>query len=176
MNIVNAAVVSDLTENPGEMVFHGIRDTIDPETGFDSLSKKTFPYWITQISSFSKRTMLKVAAQFSQRGLDIEDYIIETNVTTMSYSDLMNQVSHAEEDKKEPLIVLIDTEGLDCDIVEGISPDSPFLPKYLIFEHKHCKSENAEKHLQKMGYVVHKLKENVIAVRQSPSNTTTMVR
>ena len=29
---------------------------------------------------------------------------------------------------ENPLLVLVDTEGFDCDLVEGISPESPFLP------------------------------------------------
>ena len=33
MKSINVAVVSDLAENPGEMVFYGISDSIDPETG-----------------------------------------------------------------------------------------------------------------------------------------------
>ena len=39
MKSINVAVVSDLAENPGEMVFYGISDSIDPETGtFHTLS------------------------------------------------------------------------------------------------------------------------------------------
>ena len=39
-------------------------------------------------------------------------------------------------DDYRPLIVLIDVEGLDCDIVNRISPSSLYLRKYLIFEIK----------------------------------------
>jgi len=168
MSSINAAVVSDLVKNPDEMIFYSIRDTIDPETGFDSLSNKKFPYWITQVSSFSKKSILRNKNQFVKRGLDINDYIVETNVSTVSFSDLMKEAMRTENNKnkkQEPLLVLIDTEGFDCAIIEGISPSSSFLPKYLVFEHKICKRKETFEHLQSMGYSYHISGENTVAIR-----------
>jgi hypothetical protein len=69
------------------MVFYSIRDTIDPETGLDSLSGKTLPSYITQVSSFSKAPILFNRRVFNKIGLNVHDYIVETNVTAKRYSD-----------------------------------------------------------------------------------------
>merc|ERR1712241_464746 len=56
-------------------------------------------------------------------------------------------------------LVLIDTEGFDCNIVNGISFSSPFLPEYLIFETAHCKEESLQMawdRLEEMGYTLRK--------------------
>ena len=124
MSSINAAVVSDLVKNLDEMIFYSIWDTIDPEIGFDSLSNKKFPHWITQVSSLSKEPILHSEDQFVKRGLDVNDYIVETNVSTASFSDLIKGSLHMEKNKNRkqgPLLVLIDTEGFDCTIIEGIS-------------------------------------------------------
>ena len=60
-------------------------------------------------------------------------------------------------------MILIDTEGFDCNIVEGIAPSSPYLPKFLVFEHKHCKKRIAYQHLQSMGYNINATHENAVA-------------
>ena len=65
---------------------------------------------------------------------------------------------------ENPLLVLVDTEGFDCDLVEGISPESPFLPKYLVFEHTHCNDAPTNKHLHGMGYNTSKFSENTVAI------------
>jgi hypothetical protein len=50
---IHAAVVGDDAIDTEEMIFYSIRDTIDPLTGLDSLSGKTFPVKITQLAGFS---------------------------------------------------------------------------------------------------------------------------
>ena len=73
----------------------------------------------------------------------------------MRYSDL---VQEAFGDKgKDPFLVLIDTEGFDCKIILGIGKDSPFLPQFMIFEHKGCPKEDLNRalpYLQSLGYTV----------------------
>jgi hypothetical protein len=63
----------------------------------------------------------------------------------------------------------IDTEGFDCNIVNGISAASPFLPRYLVFEHKQCKRDALQQvweHLESMQYNVTKADgDNTVAVR-----------
>ncbi len=156
MKSINAAVVSDLTEKKDEMIFYSIRDTIDPETGFDSLSNETFPYWVTQISSFSKKQLQHHKGAFSEKGLDVNDYIVETDVETMRYSELMERATkhdkHIDSEQQEPLLVLIDTEGSDCSIIEGISSSSTYLPNHLVFEHNSCYATDTYKHLKNIGY------------------------
>lgn len=80
---INAGVIPDsknATEN--DLVFYSLRDTINPETGFDTLSKKKLPKFITQVSSFSKLPILSNENIFSSRGLNVNDYIVETKVKT----------------------------------------------------------------------------------------------
>mmetsp|Transcript_131 Transcript_131/g.247 ORF Transcript_131/g.247 Transcript_131/m.247 type:complete len:174 (+) Transcript_131:52-573(+) len=141
--------------------------------GFDSKSNQKLPYWISQTSSLSREQILKQAHIFIKYGLDANDYIIETNVTTTSYSDLMKHVlpvpAEGKSQTEEPLLVLVDTEGFDCNVVEGISPDSPFLPKFIVFEHIHCNYAPTNKHLHDMGYNTVKKSckdcQNTIAIR-----------
>jgi hypothetical protein len=170
MKGINAAVVSDSIINPGKMPFYTIRDTIDPTTGFDSLSGKKLPHWVTQVSSFSEGPIRYTTEEFEKKGLDVNDYIVKIDVVTKSYSDLMKEALHIVGDKKgeKPLLVLIDTEGFDCEIIKGISPSSPFLPKFILFEHKSCKDvEEAYKHLRDMGYSLALSGENTLAVTAS---------
>jgi hypothetical protein len=65
--------------------------------------------------------------------------------------------------------VLIDTEGYDCDIINGLAKDSPSWPIYLTFEHKQCKkAEKIEtyRHLAEVGYSVNVFdSENTLAIR-----------
>jgi hypothetical protein len=168
MHSVNAGVVPDDVVDTTGVVFYSIRDTIDPETGFDSLSGKTLPPWITQVSSFTKDPIMFNRGVFRRNGLTVLDYIVETNVTVKRYSDLMKEV--VGKDPHVPLLVLIDTEGFDCNIVNGISSASPFLPRYLVFEHKQCTRDALKQvweHLEFMQYNVTKATDgdNVVAVR-----------
>ena len=136
--------------------------------GYDSKSKKVLPNWLTQISSLSKEQVygsmfIKAFAKF---GLDI----VEFNITAMPYTNLMNKVLVPNsQGVLEPLLVLIDTEGFDCNVVEGISEQSPYLPTYLVYEHIHCNEEMAEAHLHEMGYFTLKVSENVLAINLASS-------
>ena len=184
MSSMNVAVVSDEigSRTSNDMVFYSIRDTIDPETGFDSLSGKKFRYWISQVSSFSKEMVLLQEKEFSGRGLNIDDYIVKTNVTTKSFSSIMAEVTNRSINTKKkatasshqkPFLTLIDTEGFDCDIVLGISPDSKYLPKFIVFEVKNCieKWEDVRTHLEKIGYDLMKMDENAVGIsRKKESN------
>jgi hypothetical protein len=52
-------------------------------------------------------------------------------------------------------LVHIDTEGYDCRIVAGMSPDSPYQPKFLLFKHKQLgEFYAATAQLASMGYNV----------------------
>jgi len=176
MQSVNAGVISDNLETSATgMVFYSIRDTIDPKTGFDSLSGKKLPYWITQVSSFSKKAIMFHEGVFRRNGLNVNDYIVETNVTTVKYSELMESIvagnSNNVDQQKPPLLVLIDTEGFDCDIILGMSPQSPFLPEYLVFENHLCgknKLQETNSFLERLGYRVKKIhggSQNSVAIK-----------
>jgi len=135
---IETAVMPDNVgwDNLTEMPFYSIRETVDPETGFDSVSGKTLPFWITQISSFDKKALEFAIETLLDRGLEPHEYILKTSVTKRRFSDVMDEAMDGR--KEPPLLLLIDTEGFDCDIVNGIPLSSTYLPEYLVFEHKIC--------------------------------------
>jgi hypothetical protein len=177
---IQAGVVADSTIQDTDMIFYSIRDTIDPVTGFDSLSNHTFPYWVTQISSFNLGNIEANRKEWTKRGLKMEEYVIQSNVTTKRYSDLMKDILQGDDPSKSLVMVLIDTEGFDCPIVNGIAADSLYLPQFLVFEDKQCSEtdkQSAWKHLKSMGYITFHVAENTVAYRQQdrqpyPKSTT----
>lgn len=151
---IHAGIIPDGKEKD-DLVFYAIRDTIDSETGYDSLSGKTVPFWISQISSFNRGTLMKHAGIFARAGLNINDYVVEASVTAKSYSTIMEEIFGTNENSinnplDPPLFVMIDTEGFDCDILLGIAEDSPYWPEFLIFEHAHCRPRAYQKVREKM--------------------------
>ena len=107
--------------------------------------------------------MLHSKRLFRKKGLKLEDYVVDTNVTVYTYSGLMKIATGGQ----APHLVLIDTEGFDCNIILGISKTSNYLPPYLIFEHKHCggKKQPTFDYLSELGYGFVKSTENAIAIR-----------
>ena len=66
-------------------------------------------------------------------------------------------------------LLLVDAEGFDCKIINGISPSSTFLPEFMIFEVMNCEGQEtfeAEEHLSKMGYQVYHHSENTVAIKK----------
>lgn len=128
------------------LTFYSMSESIDRETGLDSRSGKSFPNWISQISSFRKELLLKHQDFLRKKriGLDIRDYIVEEQIKTIRFSTLLDQV--------QPLLVLIDTEGLDCQILRATNNlTTPFI----IFENMHCGKRNLKlthQHLASFGY------------------------
>lgn len=179
MKTVNAGIVPDNANDTESLTFYSISDSIDPETGFDSRSNKTLPSFVTQISSFSLRPILFNKGVWRRKGLNVNDYIVRSKVTTKSYSKLMEEISGnvtnhnmgVDGKPPAPLIVMIDTEGYDCHIVNGISSESDYLPFYIIFESKQCSPSGlteAKEHLEHMGYtVLDERQENTIAARSN---------
>lgn len=169
---IHAGIVPDGKEHD-DLVFYAIRDTINGETGYDSLSGKTVPFWISQISSFNKRTLMTHAGIFSHAGLDINNYIVEANVTAKSYSTIMAEIMGEPSGKPDPpVFVMIDTEGFDCDILLGIAEDSPYWPEFLIFEHAHCRPvayKKVKEKMERLGYWWYKQpkrrQQNTLAIR-----------
>ena len=144
-NLLHAGVVPDSQEQGQDLLFYSIDSTVDVDTGFDSRSGKTLPAWATQISSFEKSNVLKHGFAWKALGLDIKDYIVENQIRTIRFSELVGDLGNT-------LFVMIDTEGLDCDIVSAIPRDA--MPPYLLFEKKHCDSKNAQQHLKDMGFAI----------------------
>jgi len=164
MQGVNAAIIPDSQNDTTAMTFYSLNETIDPETGYDSKSGKTLPTYITQLSSFSMGPLNYNKRQFGRRGLNMKDYIVESNVTTTGYTDLMKERSI-----QSPLLVLIDAETFDCQIINGIDRSSPYLPKYLIYETVECEGVSqyeTKAYLTSLGYQVKKTKntQNTVAI------------
>jgi len=176
MRSIHAAVVADGSKSGDTITFYHMRDTIDPETGRDFLSNKKLPYTITQISSLNRSYMVNnYGHHFKRHQLSVDDYIVGTNVTAMTFTDViaaaldMGILPQSKPHTHAPLLVMIDTEGFDCHIILGISPSSPYLPKYLVFEHQHCGEENKEKaykYLTSLGYDVSVSSQNVVAIKR----------
>jgi hypothetical protein len=144
-----------------------MKASIHPETGYDSKSGKTLPHWVTQVGGFSQQPILFNRGVWRRQGLDVWDYIVETNVTTTRYSELMKDTC-----KNDNLfLLLIDTEGFDCDIILGISSESQYLPRFLIYEHHQCgrhKRDAANAYLRNLGYKVIPTKgQNTVAYRRA---------
>ena len=155
-----AGVVPDnAQESSDNLTFYGISSDINVDTGRDYRSGKKLPIWASQLSSFSKQNILKHRRHWERQGLDLEDYIEEMNVKTIRFSDLIST---------ETYFMLIDTEGLDCDIVRAMS-NSSMLPPFILYEHKHCgqyQARLAKEHLGTLGYEVNVIdRENALASR-----------
>lgn len=138
LQAVNAAVIAD-TNNamPQSMTFYLLS-----RNGLRQAIGKTIPIaaslYITQVSGFSMAPLRFNARQFTKRGLRMQDYVVQTNVTVFinnTYSQLTTQTPTPT----PPVLVLIDTEGWDCSIILGMAQDSPYLAQFLIFEHHQCK-------------------------------------
>jgi hypothetical protein len=171
MHGINAAVVPDSTNSTEHMRFYTSSESIHPVSGYDYVLGETFPYWITQVSSFSKIHLEVNRNLWTAKGLNMDVYIMKMNVTVMRYSELMENVLASTRTREAPLIVLIDTEGFDCKIIYGIAETTRYLPDYLLFEDVQCQShpnrDVTYKHLQKLDYRVVKVKgsQNTISTR-----------
>jgi len=168
MKGINVAIVPDNTptEERDKMIFYGLSDTIDPETGFDSISNKTLPRWVSQVSGFRKESIMFTKKQFKRVGLDLNDYIIQYKIETKSYSELMEEIGN-----EPPFLVLVDTEGYDCKIINSISASSKYYSKYIVYEN-HCDLPDkikTEEKLKELGYTLSNEGENTYGVRKNSS-------
>ena len=169
LKALHAGIVPDSAESTVNLTFYGISADIDVDTGRDLRSGKKLPIWASQLSSFSRENILKHRRFWKKQGLDLEDYIEEMHVKTIRFSDLISQ------QQGNTIFVLIDTEGLDCDIVLALSLKSKVeLPPFILYEQKHCgrkESELAQQHLIGLGYQVNAFdNENVLASRSTAMN------
>lgn len=160
MRGVNAGIVPDSFNITSGMPFYSFAPTIDPETGYDSRSGKKLPSFITQVSGFTMAPLDFNRGVFRRQGLNMSDYIVESQVSMLHYSELMKERVEATE---SPLFLMIDTEGFDCNIVEGIRQDSKWLPQFLLFE-THCKWEPTIAHLKILGYDTFKTPQNAVGI------------
>lgn len=168
MSSVQAAIVPDSYNGTGSMPFYQMDECIDVNTGYDSKSGKKLPSFLSQLSSFDYGGIRWNEHVFRRRGLDPKNYYNKINVTAVRFSDLMADIMGNK--GEAPYLMLVDTQGMDCKIILGISKNSPYLPQYLIYENNMCTNhdQNATKQdLERLGYnvTVHKREQNAFAFR-----------
>merc|ERR1719491_230561 len=124
-----------------------------------------FPIYVTQLSSFDKKGISDNQRWFRKNGLNIFDYVNEISIPATRYSDLMANIM--ENDERAPNIPLIDAQGMDCNILLGISEDSHFLPDYIIYEDTMCDhaaigtTDRTKVYLESLGYNVTELPRGI---------------
>ena len=99
-------------------------------------------------------------------GLELQDYVVGLPIPVASMASLLDRHGVAA---AGVVVLLIDTEGFDCDIVRSLDLNSALRPQLIIFEFIHCapKLEAAVAHLRRAGYdvVPDTVHENMFAVR-----------
>ncbi|MEQ8551301.1 MAG: FkbM family methyltransferase [Cyclobacteriaceae bacterium] len=115
----------------------------------DSFQKKYPVHWADQLGSLDRHVIVKHKHKFP----DIEDYITEIRVPTMSINDLLhkhfNFLGHLD-------LLHIDAEGLDYQILKEFN-FKMFLPHVIIYEHIHLTELNKQRlnwKLMKNGYAL----------------------
>jgi FkbM family methyltransferase len=121
--------------------FYTVSESIDPSTGFDSISGKQFPDYITQIGSFKREMLLKERRVWKKLKLNIEDYISEVSVKVKSIDSMFQGYDLQFE---QLTILLIDTEGYDCKIMNDLD-FGRIQAAVLIYEFKHCSAEELDR-------------------------------
>ena len=168
----NVSASTGVESEEGMMTFYSMSKDIDPESGRDKRTGKVLPYWATQLGSFDKQYQQAspLASEFKLRGLVLEDYVVESDVRVLSMTRLLKEHNIPQE---SAALVLIDTEGFDCDIVLTLNLAKAFKPRMLVFEHKVCPSKrnSAVRHLTQAGYTTVFDEENVFAYTHGPVDT-----
>ena len=158
-------------EQQENMTFYGISSDVDVDTGHDRRTGKDIAKFVTQMGSFDKNRVfhdINAIRAFSKVGLELRDYVVELPIPVTSMASLLDRHGVAA---AGVAVLLIDTEGFDCDIVRSLDLSGTFRPLLVIFEFIHCapKVEGAVAHLKQAGYDVIKdnVNENMFAVRTS---------
>ena len=145
------------------MTFYSMSSDIDPESGRDKRTGKQLPFWATQLGSFNKQHQNFLHREFSRQGLLLQDYLVESDVRVLTMPRLLKEHNIPQE---SVALVLIDTEGFDCDIVLSLNLTKAFKPRMLVFEHKICPSKRRDaalSHLAQAGYTTAFDNENTFA-------------
>jgi len=152
--IISETAISHDKNSPSHTTFFSISTSIDPVTGFDRLSGKKLPSWVTQIGSFNRQHILKHSRAWKKSGLKVRDYIRPIRVSVDTIPGVLSK--HGVH-RREVALLLIDTEGLDCKIILSQTfGENEVRPGLIVFEYKWCKDERNEVrvHLQRFGYSV----------------------
>ena len=166
---VTAAGASSSDGSSDELTFYSISNDVDAVSGEDNRTGKMLDFWVTQIGSFHREQVTTTLNQraFNKQGLDIEDYIIETSVPAFTVANLLENQGIPQQNVD---LLLVDTEGLDCQIIMSLDlhGDEGLRPSLVVFEHSHCKEHhrNSLNHLRGAGYTTFYDRENSYAIRK----------
>jgi FkbM family methyltransferase len=128
----NAAVA----DRDGELPFFHLAEAAEGEP---------VPDWYSEIGSFSREFVLGHRHEIP----DIDRRLVETSVPCLRFESLCRKHSVEQLD-----LVLIDAEGYDAEIVDGIDLVARH-PRLLVFEHYHLPAERlaeCERRLGEAGY------------------------
>jgi len=137
---------SALASSDGTVTFYRLRQTDDP-----------MPYWYDQLGTMNREVILK----FGHEIPDIENYLVEERVASISYETLLRKYDVSKVD-----LILIDTEGSDLEVLRQID-FKRHRPQLLIYEHAHLSSSDgraAVDLLASQGYRVFGCGVNNVAV------------
>ncbi|XRB17708.1 methyltransferase FkbM domain-containing protein [Pseudoscourfieldia marina] len=154
-NVLIAEVaISDQKGGHNHTTFFSISDSIDPRTGYDKLTRKQLPAWVSQIGSFNRQHILKHSRTWRLQGLDVRNYIRPIRVPVYTIQGVLSTRGIQLRDVG---LLLVDTEGYDCKILLSQNFDENNLrPALIVFEYMWCKRQRnkVHKHLQSFGYLI----------------------
>lgn len=133
---VNAAIATET----GNRIFYVAKESIKTEDNFSRL---------TGIATFNKDVLRHTLRKKLPKGVDVDDYIEEVLVKTLSFNDLLK-----ERDIKRIDTIQIDCEGYDYEILKMVDLEK-FAPTLINFESSHLSEKDrkeCEIMLESMGY------------------------
>ncbi|XRB17718.1 methyltransferase FkbM domain-containing protein [Pseudoscourfieldia marina] len=150
--IISESAIAHDKKGQSHLTFFSISDSIDPITGFDRLSGKTLPYWVTQIGSFNRQHVFKHSKAWTGNGLSVKRYIRPIRVSVDTIPGILSKHGFNTSDVA---LLLIDTEGFDCKILVNLNLNE-VRPGLIVFEYKWCRDQRkaVHKHLKRFGYIV----------------------
>jgi FkbM family methyltransferase len=156
-----------------DLTFYSISSDVDPHTG--ESKRGSFPAWASQIGSFNRSHVAKHLLNPHIRAFaDLSDnekdrLIIPVPVPVLTIEQLFKKHTISTH---SIMALLIDTEGLDCDIIKSLHQDLVGKCPFVIFESIHCEKVHYLQALAKMktmGYECTQVRENTLCIRPSGS-------
>ena len=120
------------------------------------------PYWVDQLSSFDRSTVLSHAAVLE----DLESRIVEIPVETLTLPSLVRRHDLTSVD-----LLHVDVEGFDFEVLRQIDFAAEWAPRFVIFERQHldrATDARARRMLRHAGYRCVDIWPDMLAYRCSP--------
>jgi FkbM family methyltransferase len=122
------------------------------------------PYWVDQIASFDKDTILGHAQLTG-----VKERIVEVPVASLTLPSLV-----ARHDLKSIDVLHVDVEGYDFEVLKQIDFSSPWAPTFIIYEREHFDSQTdraARRMLRAAGYRCVDIWPDQFAFRAPPGSS-----